>query len=1039
MTRRAPRVEDVEKSPRAVVRQSGVTSVVALIGVVSGLVLDLTWGRMFGVGDSSDAFALALRLPLAITGIAMVVANQILVPTFGAWMTRLGGRERDDVTSGLILICMLASIALAALFTVFAHPLMAVMAPGFAETPGKLELASRLTQILAWYIPCVVGAEVLRCWLNANLVIGFPAAMALVLNAVAIGVILAGPARIEMVPIAYVAGSVVQLVAMFGAAWWKGWRPGRPTMRHPEVRQTVRLFGRPVAGAALNPLMRIVEIFIASVLPAGTATILHFGNRLASAIGGTIIFRSIMVTVLPRLSRAFGRGDTAEFRQMTRLGLRLMLFLSMPMTIVGIACAPIVTEVVFTGGKFTPDAARTLGVVMALYAVSFAGSALQRAQLAPFYAMRETKTPLRNTVYGVLGNLILLPPLYYAMRGSDHAVYAVPIAYSASQYVNVAHAWWRMRKLPGLQRLPWANSVAGSLVCGLDGGAASWLVLQVTSGQHRVVSAAAASVAGIAVSALVGAVAFRRRGTDRAAAVETGPRLASAPASAAVMPTTDSDGQQGPTWVGREDTHVDTIATGVAQQPARPAAPAPGPGRRGLDWGTIATAVLGIALSVYTVTGILDGGSRMAVALPVAAIVALVLVWVALTDLETFVLVALTIRSSLDAISGGPQLLLGAMLLAAGGFWLFNRRMQLGHRFPASRLGLAYAVFGVVALLGVLTSADVVASSTEWSRIASITIIFLVVEQFAARGSALKPFVAAIGLAALVPAAAAFAQLTSGQGLFIAGGYSRITGTFDHSNPLAYFSVVVLLVMVAVYPTVSGLTRFAVGVVAALSGVLLLLTYTRSAWLVALIGVAILLWRRRAFPLLGVLVAVVLLAGATPQVQGRFADLETAAQTSGKPANSLAWRWAYWQEAMDVAKPSPIAGVGLRSVAQTTNEGKQPHNDVIRSYVELGIPGLLSYLFVLGMMVWTGVRAAADARRRRLRGIERAISEAGLVVALSVVTLSLVANLMSQVVVMMYAVAVLALSSGAYLRRRRLDVVEATAADAARLARVPRT
>ena len=218
------------------------------------------------------------------------------------------------------------------------------------------------------------------------------------------------------------------------------------------------------------------------------------------------------------------------------------------------------------------------------------------------------------------------------------------------------------------------------------------------------------------------------------------------------------------------------------------------------------------------------------------------------------------------------------------------------------------------------------------------------------------------------------------------------------------------------------------------------LTYTRSAWLVAAFGVVILLWRRRAGAALAVCAALAILVAGTPMVQNRFADLETSAQLSGKPANSLAWRWAYWGESLDVAKPSPIAGVGLRSVAQTTAEGKQPHNDVIRAYVELGIPGLLSYVLVLVLMLWTSWRAAADAARRRLTGIPRAITEAGFVVAVAVAILSVVANLMSQVVVMMYAVSVIALSSGAYLRRRRLDAEADSSADrAARSMRIVRT
>ncbi len=1018
----------LEKSPKAVVRQSGITSVVALVGVLSGLVLDLAWGSVFGIGYESDAFTLALRLPLAITAIAMVVANQVLVPTFGAWLTTMGERERARAMSAVMLACLGLSIVLALIFSFFAYPLMAAMAPGFADEPGKLDLAASMTRILAWYVPCVIVAEVLRCWLNAKLVIGFPAAMTLVLNVVSVAVILLGPRSNWVVPAAYVAGSLVQVLAMAIASFVKGWRPAAPAFGHPEVRRTLRLFSRPTVGAAMNPIVRIVEVFIASALPQGSTTLLHYGNRLASAVGGTIIFRSIMVTVLPRISRAFTRGDTPAFRSMTRLGLRLMLFLAVPMTILGVTLAPGLTQAVFgLVPKFKHEQIVTLGTLMALYSLSFAGSGLQRALLAPFYAMRDTRTPLRNTVYGIVANVGLLFILDVAMGDGARAIYLFPIAYSASQYVNVGHAWWLMRAVPGLERLPLLVPIAGSLVCGLSGGASAIAVTQVLPASPTGLASGVGAFVGLVVSGLVGFLAFRRGSTAGRRVVGPAQESHQAP------------NMQTPAVAGQEDNHVDTVDLSKAAPPA-PVAPEPSPRRR-FDLATLGTALLGIALTVYTTVAIADGSSHLVAALPLAAIVGITLLIVALYDLETFVLIALLTRASMDAIGvNAPHTALGLMLLGFGTVWLLLRKARLGSRYPSSGLGIAYLVFVIVAFMGVITSANMKASLTEWSRIATIVVVFLVVEQFAARGSKLGPFTAAIGLGIVVPATVAFSQLTSGQGLFIAGGFSRITGTFDHSNPLAYFSVVVLLLMTALVPYTRGATRAGVLCVGLLAVIVLGLTYTRSAWLVAAFGVVILLWRRRAGAALAVCAALAILVAGTPMVQNRFADLATSAQLSGKPANSLAWRWAYWGESLDVAKPSPIAGVGLRSVAQTTAEGKQPHNDVIRAYVELGIPGLLSYVLVLVLMLWTSWRAAADAARRRLTGIPRAITEAGFVVAVAVAILSVVANLMSQVVVMMYAVSVIALSSGAYLRRRRLDAEADSSADrAARSMRIVRT
>lgn len=1006
----AKRAEDGDQAPRRVVRQSGITSVVALVGVLSGLVLDLAWTSITGFGGASDSFALALRLPLAITAIAMVVANQVLVPTFGAWLTRMEPRERGRAMAAVMLISVAGSGFLALIFTVFAHPMMAAMAPGLSA--DKIDLAADMTRVLAWYIPCVIVAEVLRSWLNAKLVIGFPAAMTLVLNAVAIAVLFIGPDNLSTIPWAYVAGSVVQLVAMAVAALVKGWRPARPDFGHPEVRHVLRLFVRPTAGAALNPLVRIVEVAVGSAFSDGTITALHYGNRLASAVGGTIVFRSIMVTVLPRITRAYSRGDIPGFRGMTRLGLRLMFLMSVPMTVLGVVLAPGLSDVVFSPmDKFTPDVVTLMGVLMALYSLSFAGSGIQRALLAPFYAMRDTKTPLTNTILGIAANIALIFALDAVMGDWEHAVYLFPIAYSLSQYVNVAHAWWRMRGIPGLERLPLLVPLGGSLASGLVGGGVAWLVLRFAPESPGALAPLLATIAGLGVSGLAGMLAFRRG--SRAAAPASDPMAGPAPA-----PQQLARGEQ-------EDTHVDTIANapGAHAEPGR---------RRFGDLNLWLTALLGIALTAYTVEALLLGG-RLSVGVPIAAVVGLALLVVAFYDLETFVLVALAIRSSLDVLRTpgempDPHVALGILLLGLGAIWLIARRVTLGRRFPMSVLGGAYLLFLLIALLGVVTSASVSTSFVEWSRIANIVVLFLVIEQFAARGSSLKPFVAAIGVAIFVPAAVAMDQLSSGEGLFVAGGFSRITGTFTHSNPLAYFSVFVLLLMVAAYPAVKDLSRFGVGVVAVVAVVLLGLTYTRSAWLIALLGVLLLLMRRKSFAAVAVIAALAVLGTATPQVQGRFADLETSAQVSGKPANSLAWRWAYWGESLDVAEASPIAGVGLRSVAQTTAEGKQPHNDVIRAYVELGVPGVLSYLFVLILMVGTTFRGARDAARRKLGGMERAVAEAGFAVALSVAVLSLVANLMSQVVVMAYAVAVIGLASGAYLRRRRLDAEGGAAA-----------
>ena len=169
----------------------------------------------------------------------------------------------------------------------------------------------------------------------------------------------------------------------------------------------------------------------------------------------------------------------------------------------------------------------------------------------------------------------------------------------------------------------------------------------------------------------------------------------------------------------------------------------------------------------------------------------------------------------------------------------------------------------------------------------------------------------------------------------------------------------------------------------------------------------VLTFRHRSYVAVAIGCALLVLVAVSPPVQSRFADLETASQVSGKPANSLSWRIDYWKRSLEDRRAQPDRRVGLRTVATTTTAAKQPHNDLVRAYVELGIPGLLSYVVLLALMVWGSLTAAVDASRRRLRWARTCRHRGGVRHGPGGRRLSL-ANPMSQVVVMMYAVTLLA-------------------------------
>jgi putative peptidoglycan lipid II flippase len=437
-------------SDRAIFRQSGLTGVAAGAGVIAGLVLDISIAYRFGAKTNTDAFFVASRIPLGLIAVVMAAANQALVPAFRTSLTQRGERSTDRLISMIVAVLSISGAALVLLAWLIAIPLMRVTAPGISSS--EVHLAASMVPVVFAMVPLVAIAEVMRAYLNARYAFVAPALMTVVLNGLAAAMILLIAWKdIHLVAYAFLAGAAAQLIFMCLMAIRQGLRI-RPMLdlRDKQLRSIGRLCVRPLGAAGTNPIARIGEQLMVSFLPPGSITVLNYGYLVISAIGGTVFFRSVIVALIPRLTDAHNRDGQSEVRRFTGLGVRIMLAISLPLTAFMVILGKPAAIAVFDRGQFTLSKAQLLGTVLIVYAISLVGSAVQRALLAPFFARLDTRTPLRNAIYGVAANLLLLPVLVLPF-GLHNAmgIIGVALAYSLSQYVNVGHAWYRLTKSDG--------------------------------------------------------------------------------------------------------------------------------------------------------------------------------------------------------------------------------------------------------------------------------------------------------------------------------------------------------------------------------------------------------------------------------------------------------------------------------------------------------------------------------------------------------------------------------------------------------------
>ena len=299
-----------------------------------------------------------------------------------------------------------------------------------------------------------------------------------------------------------------------------------------------------------------------------------------------------------------------------------------------------------------------------------------------------------------------------------------------------------------------------------------------------------------------------------------------------------------------------------------------------------------------------------------------------------------------------------------------RRRVRLA--WPTSEYDAPLALFLAAALLSLLVSQYLVLSVRELRALVFEPVAFLWL-LLAMRGQAgARCALSGFLVAACLTAAAAIAQLALGLGGTEAEGVRRAQAWYPQPNHLALMLGRALPFLLAA-AVVSR--RGWLWAALALVGLALLLTFSTGGWVGGGVAVVVVLlaigWRRLAARLglagacLFVLVFGLAAAGLLPE------RLNPLRQTGG-------FRLDLWISSLEMLRDHPLLGIGpdnfaylyqqvyLREGAAAEPNLSHPHNWLLHFWLELGVAGLLAFLWLLVRFWRTARRVVYDSERRWL-------------------------------------------------------------------------
>jgi putative peptidoglycan lipid II flippase len=413
-----------QRQDRSVVGAAGAVSLATMISRILGVWREMVMAQYFGAGFFTDAFNIAYRIPNLLRDLfAEGALSSAFVPTFVRILSQ-GNRQQAWLLASKVINALVVVLGVLTLMIFFgARWFVYLLAAGYSEIPGKLELTVQMTRIMSPFLLWVAIAAVVMGMLNALGSFFIPALAPSAFNICCIlaGILLSpymprwGLAPVVSMAIGALVGGMSQFFVQVPSAYRMGFRY-RPILdfSDPGLRHIGKLMLPAVIGLSATQINITVDNQIASLYGNGPVSWLNYAFRLMQLPIG-IFGIAIATATLATVSQHAAQNAMDKLRQTVSSSLRLAACLTFPATVGLIVFRGEIVQLLYQRGSFLPSDTLETSRVLFYYALALFAYSAVKILVPIFYALNDTRTPVRTSVITVGAkiaiNLLLIVPM----------------------------------------------------------------------------------------------------------------------------------------------------------------------------------------------------------------------------------------------------------------------------------------------------------------------------------------------------------------------------------------------------------------------------------------------------------------------------------------------------------------------------------------------------------------------------------------------------------------------------------------------------
>lgn len=388
-----PSHEEGNGDEHGTARSAAGLSVLSLLGPASGFVVELFLAWRYGAGLLVDGYRTGLVLFVFAQSLAWGILPNVVIPFFAQLSHRNGTKETWRFLLGLGTLFLvggaLAGAGSAAVAPVLARWLAPGLPPEGLKAAALFLLSFGIAMLpLGW---CGIASGLLQ----AHKVFWVVPTGQLLYNLVLLASIASGSPQALLV--APVIGSFVTVALLAGRLW----PLAKPEAGRPWVgtllryrRELAEIVGRAVpllSTMGVGYLGVLAMNRAASYLPAGTIAVLGYAWKIQ--LLGMIAPGALATVLFPKMSDAWSESGRSEFARLRSDGVRMALFLAIPVAVVSCGMSRELVSVLFGRGLFAKEAVEETSFVFRIFALGIPAAAGTALLEKSCYSLGNTRLP----------------------------------------------------------------------------------------------------------------------------------------------------------------------------------------------------------------------------------------------------------------------------------------------------------------------------------------------------------------------------------------------------------------------------------------------------------------------------------------------------------------------------------------------------------------------------------------------------------------------------------------------------------------------